>query len=74
MLRIGRGEYAIFDAFPDRDAHLNGGVVATLTDHADLLAEDPKIEKVDVIAEKITSGKVTKGLLLRLPIKNSHRD
>jgi hypothetical protein len=76
-LRIGRGEYAIFDAFPDdagRNAHLNGGVVATLNDHADLLAEDPQIEKVDVIAEKISSGKVTKGLLLRLPIKEAHRD
>jgi hypothetical protein len=76
-LRMGRGEYGIFDAFPDdagRDAHLTGGVVAALRDHADLLEGEPEIEKVDVLAAKITSGEVTKGLLLRLPIKESHRD
>ncbi|MBV8981176.1 MAG: hypothetical protein JO086_09775 [Acidimicrobiia bacterium] len=76
-LRFGRGEYGIFDAFPDdagRDAHLNGGVVAALQDHAELLDDEPHIEKVDVLADKITSGEVTKGLLLRLPIKESHRD
>lgn len=76
-LRMGRGEYAIFDAFPDdagRDAHLAGGVVAALRDHADLLDAEPQIEKVDVLAEKRTTGDVTKGLLLRLAIKESHRD
>jgi quinol monooxygenase YgiN len=76
-LRMGRGEYGIFDAFPDdagRDAHLQGGVVAALRDHADLLEGEPHIEKVDVLADKVTSGEVTKGLLLRLPIKESHRD
>jgi quinol monooxygenase YgiN len=76
-LRMGRGEFGIFDAFPDdagRDAHLNGGVVAALGQHADLLDEAPQIEKVDVLADKITPGAVTKGLLLRLPIKESHRD
>jgi quinol monooxygenase YgiN len=76
-LRMGRGEYGIFDAFPDdagRDAHLQGGVVAALRDHADLLEGEPEIEKVDVLADKVTSGDVTKGLLLRLPIKESHRD
>ena len=75
-LRMGRGEYGIFDAFPDdegRDLHLTGGVVAALRDHADLLADEPQIEKVDVLAEKVTNGDVTKGLLLRLPIKESHR-
>lgn len=76
-LRMGRGEFGIFDAFPDhagRDAHLGGGVVAALNDRAELLAEDPQIEKVDVLADKITSGEVTKGLLLRLPIKEPHRE
>ena len=76
-LRMGRGEYGIFDAFPDdagRDAHLGGGVVAALRDHADLLDDEPHIEKVDILADKITRGGVTKGLLLRLPIKMSHRD
>jgi quinol monooxygenase YgiN len=76
-LRMGRGEYGIFDAFPDdagRDAHLNGGVVAALRDHADLFEEQPEIEEVDVLADKRSSGEVTKGLLLRLPIEESHRD
>jgi quinol monooxygenase YgiN len=76
-LRLGRGEYGIFDAFPDdagRDAHLGGEVVAALRDHADLFEDEPQIEKVDVLADKITPGQVTKGLLLRLPIKESHRD
>ncbi len=76
-LRMGRGEYGIFDAFPDddgRDAHLNGGVVAALRAHADLIEGEPQIEKVDVLADKISSGEVTKGLLLRLPIKTAHRD
>lgn len=76
-LQMGRGEYGIFDAFPDdagRDAHLGGGVVAALQQHADLLDGEPNIEKVDVLADKITTGEVTKGLLLRLPIKDAHRD
>jgi hypothetical protein len=76
-LRMGRGEYGIFDAFPDdagRDAHLAGEVVAVLRDRADLLDGEPRIEPVDILAEKRTSGDVTKGLLLRLPIKGSHRD
>jgi quinol monooxygenase YgiN len=76
-LRMGRGEYGIFDSFPDdagRNAHLQGGVVAALRDHADLLDDEPQIEKVDILADKVTSGDVTKGLLLRLPIKESHRD
>lgn len=76
-LRMGRGEYGIFDAFPDdagRDAHLGGGVVAAMREHADLFEDEPQIEKVDVLADKITGGEVTKGLLLRLPIKEAHRD
>ena len=76
-LRLGRGEYGIFDAFPDddgREAHLGGGVVTALREHADLLDDEPHIEKVDVLADKIGPGQVAKGLLLRLPIKASHRD
>lgn len=76
-LQMGRGEFGIFDAFPDdagREAHLGGGVVAALGEHADLLAGEPQIEKVDVLADKVTTGAVAKGLLLRLPIKDAHRD
>lgn len=76
-LKMGRGEYGIFDAFPDdagREAHLGGGVVRALGDHGDLLADAPQIEKVDVLADKITTGAVAKGLLLRLPIKEPYRE
>jgi quinol monooxygenase YgiN len=76
-LRMGRGEYGIFDAFPDdgaREAHLVGGVVAALQENAHLLDEEPQIEPVEVLADKVTHGGVTKGLLLRLPIKEAHRD
>jgi quinol monooxygenase YgiN len=74
-LRFGHGEYGIFDAFPDddgRNAHLSGEVVKALQQHAELLDGDPVIEKVDVLADKLASGPVTKGLLLRLPIKPDH--
>ncbi|MCU1502645.1 MAG: hypothetical protein JWM12_1999 [Ilumatobacteraceae bacterium] len=76
-LRLGHGEYGIFDAFPDdagREAHLNGAVVVALGDHADLLDGEPRIEKVDVLADKRAAGTVRKGLLLRLPIKEAHRE
>ncbi|MGH9164943.1 MAG: putative quinol monooxygenase, partial [Acidimicrobiales bacterium] len=76
-LRFGHGEYAIFDAFPDdagRQAHLEGGVIVALQEHADLLDGEPLIETVDVLADKLSTGAVTKGLLLRLPIKSSHAD
>ena len=76
-LRMGHGEYGIFDAFPDdgaRDAHLAGGVVAALQENAELLDEEPRIEPVDILADKVTHGGVTKGLLLRLPIKDAHRN
>jgi len=39
-IRFGRGEYGIFDVFPDdagRDAHLAGPVAKALIDHADAL-------------------------------------
>lgn len=56
-IRMGESTFGIFDAFPDdagRDAHLNGDVAAALMEKAaDLLSEDPKIEKVDVLAEKL---------------------
>jgi quinol monooxygenase YgiN len=76
-IRFGHGEYGIFDAFDDeagRDAHLNGGVVAALGQHADLLDGAPVIDRVDVLADKLASAQVSKGLLLRLPIKSDHGD
>jgi quinol monooxygenase YgiN len=49
--------FGIFDAFPDeagREAHLSGKVAAALMAKApDLLAEPPKIQKIDVLAAKL---------------------
>ena len=74
-LRFGHGEYGIFEAFPDeagRQAHLDGGVTAALRDHADIIDGEPHVERVDILADKLSAESVTKGLLLRLPIKESH--
>lgn len=55
-LKEGPGLYSIFDTFEDdggRDAHLNGKVAAALMAKADeLFAEAPKINKIDVLADK----------------------
>jgi quinol monooxygenase YgiN len=56
-LRTGATSFAIVDAFPDeagRQAHLDGPVAAALIERADeLLAEQPQIEPVDVLAAKL---------------------
>jgi quinol monooxygenase YgiN len=56
-VRLGPATFGIFDAFPDeagRDAHLSGRVAAALMARAaDLLAQPPAIEKVDVLAAKL---------------------
>ena len=55
-LRFGPSTFGIFDAFDaeqGREAHLNGRIAAALMAKApELLAEPPKIEKVDVLASK----------------------
>ena len=57
-LLLGPSTFGIFDAFADdagRKAHLGGQIAAALmAKAADLLAEPPKIEQVDVLAAKIT--------------------
>jgi quinol monooxygenase YgiN len=57
-IRIGESTFGIFDTFADekgRQAHLDGRVAAALMAKAgDLLAQPPTIEKVDILAEKIT--------------------
>jgi len=57
-LRLGPSTFGIFDAFPDeagRKAHLGGPIAeALMAKAADLLAEPPKIDQVDVLAAKIT--------------------
>lgn len=56
-LKFGPSTFGIFDAFADdagRQAHLNGAIAAALmANAADLLAEMPTIESVDVLAAKL---------------------
>jgi quinol monooxygenase YgiN len=56
-LRLGPATFAIYDAFADdeaRQAHLQGPIAAALMARAaELLAEPPSIEKVDVLAAKL---------------------
>lgn len=58
-LRLGPSTFGIFDAFADdtgRDAHLSGPIAAALMSKwKDLLAEPPKIEKIDVLAAKLAN-------------------
>jgi quinol monooxygenase YgiN len=58
-LRLSEREFGIFDAFPDdagREAHLQGPIAAALISQAgELLAEPPRIERVDVLAAKVPS-------------------
>ena len=56
-LRLSKSEFGIFDAFPNeagRSAHLNGPIAAALMAKAgELLAEPPRIDKVDLLAAKL---------------------
>src|SRR5262245_27527025 len=56
--RIDRSTFGIYDAFADDDgrtAHLTGAIAKALMAKADeLLSEPPRIEKLDVLAAKLT--------------------
>lgn len=56
-IKLSPSRFGIFDAFPDevsRDTHLAGPIAAALmANAAELLAEPPVIEKVDVLAAKL---------------------
>ena len=56
-VRLTSSRFAIFDAFPNetgREAHLAGPVAAALMENTpELLASDPRIETVDVLADKL---------------------
>jgi quinol monooxygenase YgiN len=58
-IRLSGSIYGIFDVFPDdsgRDAHLSGRVAEALMARApDLFDGPPKIEKVDVLATKLSA-------------------
>ena len=55
---MARLAFGIFDAFPDEDgrqAHLAGRLAAALIGRAaELLAQPPSIERVDVLAAKFS--------------------
>jgi quinol monooxygenase YgiN len=59
-LRVAPSTFAIFDAFADeagRGAHLMGGVSAALGEQASkLLATPPVLERLDVVAAKLSNG------------------
>ena len=56
-IRLGPATFGIFDAFPHeagRQAHLSGKVAAALQEKgADLFAQPPVIEKLEVLAAKL---------------------
>jgi quinol monooxygenase YgiN len=56
-LKFDETTYGIFDTFEDeagQNAHLNGDIAAALMAKKDeLLAEDPKIEQIDLLAVKM---------------------
>jgi quinol monooxygenase YgiN len=63
-VKFGPSMYGIFDVFPDeagRQAHLTGAVAkALMANSSELLAEPPKIEKIEVLAAKLPSERVEK--------------
>lgn len=56
-VRLGNSKFGIFDTFDDeagRKAHVSGSIAEALFKRApDLLSELPKIEQVDILAEKL---------------------
>lgn len=54
--KINKRKFGIFDTFENeegREAHLNGEIAKALMANASrLLAEDPKIQKIDVLSAK----------------------
>lgn len=61
-IKMSDSSFGIFDTFEGdegRDAHLNGKGAAALMAKADeLLAEPPKIHKIDILAAKTAGGRV----------------
>jgi quinol monooxygenase YgiN len=60
-IKFNENTFGIFDTFAGdegRDAHLNGKVAeALMANAAELLAEPPSIEKVDILAAKATGAR-----------------
>lgn len=81
-IRFGRGEYGIFDAFPDEPActaHLNGAAAAALmAKSVALLNHPPRIERLEILASKlpvaVNAAADTKGLLLSFKASSGNED
>jgi quinol monooxygenase YgiN len=77
-VRFGKGEYGIFDTFLDDAAleeHLHGPVATALQQSNELLDSRPRVQKVDVLADKLPVNPTppdTKGLLLTFKAKAGH--
>jgi quinol monooxygenase YgiN len=56
--RLGPSTFGIFDVFPDesgREVHLLGPIATALMQRADeLLSEPPTIQKIDILASKLS--------------------
>ncbi len=56
-IRMGTSKFGIFDTFNDeagRKAHLSGRIAEALFEKAsELFSEAPKVEEVDILAEKL---------------------
>ena len=78
-VRFGRSDYGVFGVFPTDaalDAHLDGPVAAALKQRgAELFEAEPRIQKVEVLADKLPVASTypdTKGLLLTFKAKSNH--
>lgn len=55
-IQFGPSTFGVYDVFPDddaRDAHLAGGVGQALGPNTGVLFSEPKIEKIDILADKV---------------------
>ncbi len=56
-VRLGPSTFGVFDVFPDddgRQAHLEGPIAAALMGSVGTLIAEPTIEKLDVLAAKLS--------------------
>jgi quinol monooxygenase YgiN len=54
-IQFGPSTFGVYDVFPDdeaRDAHLAGGVGQALGPSTGVLFSEPRIEKLDILADK----------------------
>lgn len=55
-IQFGPSSFGVYDVFPDdeaRDAHLAGGVGQALGPNTGVLFNEPQIEMIDILADKV---------------------